>query len=191
EHATTEGRPGPGTDLRIVRDDGSEAATGETGELRVRARQLMLGYVDPALDRDAFDENGYFRTGELGFLDERGYLTITGRQKDVIIRKMENISAREVEEHPITHPGVPDAAVIGVPDEEAGERVCAVVAPADPAAPPGLAYLCEHARGRGLNVRKLPERLEIVDELPRNAMGKVVNPRLRERFGAADRAAST
>ncbi|WP_395108052.1 class I adenylate-forming enzyme family protein [Actinomadura sp. SCN-SB] len=186
EHATTEGRPGPGTDLRVVRGDGTLADHGETGELRVRAPQLMLGYVDRALDRDAFDEDGYFRTGDLAFLDERGYVTITGRLKDVIIRKMENISAREVEEHLITHPGVADAAVIGVPDEEAGERVCAVVVPADPAAPPGLAELCEHARGRGLNVRRLPERLEIVDELPRNAMGKVVKPRLRERFGAAD-----
>ncbi len=186
QHATTEGPPGPGADLRIVRADGSLANPGEAGELRVKAPQLMLGYVDEDLNRDAFDDEGYFRTGDLAFLDEDGYLTITGRLKDVIIRKMENISAREVEEHLITHPGVADAAVIGVPDEEAGERVCAVVVPADPAVPPSLAELCEHARGRGLNVRKLPERLEIVEELPRNAMGKVVKPRLRERFGAGD-----
>jgi acyl-CoA synthetase (AMP-forming)/AMP-acid ligase II len=166
EHATTEGRPGPGTDVRVVGPDGGLAGPGETGELRVKAPQLMLGYVDSGLDRDAFDEDGYFKTGDLGFVDARGYVTITGRLKDVIIRKMENISAREVEEYLITHPGVADAA-------------------ADPGRPPGLQDLCAHARERGCNVRKLPERLEIVAELPRNAMGKVMKPRLRERFGAA------
>jgi acyl-CoA synthetase (AMP-forming)/AMP-acid ligase II len=185
EHATTEGRPRAGTDVRIVLPDGGRAAAGEAGELRVRAPQLMLGYVDPALDADAFDEDGYLRTGDLGFLDARGHVTITGRLKDVIIRKMENISAREVEEYLISCPGVADAAVIGVPDPEAGERVCAVVVPSDPAAPPRLQDLCDHALDRGCNVRKLPERLGIVADLPRNAMGKVMKPRLRERFGAA------
>ena len=184
QHATTEGRPGPGTQVRIVRPDGTQAEPGERGELRVKAPQLMLGYVDQSLDRDAFDEDGFFRTGDLAFVDEQGYVTITGRIKDVIIRNMENISAREVEEHLLTHPGIADVAVIGLPDPTTGERVCAVVVPQDPASPPTLEDVCRHARERGLNVRRLPAQLEIVDELPRNAMGKIVKSRLRERFGA-------
>ncbi|HVV08095.1 class I adenylate-forming enzyme family protein [Amycolatopsis sp.] len=180
EHATTEGRAGPGTELRVVLEDGSPAAPGEPGELRVKARQLCLGYVDSTLDAEAFDEDGFFRTGDLATVDENGYLTITGRLKDVIIRNMENISAREVEDHLLGCAGVADAAVIGVPDADTGERVCAVVVPDGPA--PDLAALCAQLLARGLNKRKLPERLEIVTELPRNAMHKVVKRELRDRF---------
>jgi acyl-CoA synthetase (AMP-forming)/AMP-acid ligase II len=184
-HATAEGRPGPGCEIRVVRADGSTADTGEEGELRVRGPQLMVGYVDSALDADAFDEHGFFRTGDLGFVDGEGVLTVTGRIKDIIIRKMENISAREVEEHLITHPAVADVAVIGLPDPETGERACAVVVPADPAAPPTLADLTAHLDARGLSTRKFPEKLEIVGELPRNAMGKIVKRELTGQFGGA------
>ncbi|GAB2982831.1 AMP-binding protein [Amycolatopsis acidiphila] len=179
-HATTEGRAGPGTELRIVREDGTPADPGEPGELWVRAAQLCLGYVDPASNAEAFDESGFFRTGDLATVDAQGYLTITGRLKDVIIRNMENISAREVEDHLLGCAGVADAAVIGVPDPDTGERVCAVVVPDGP--PPELAGLCAQLLARGLNKRKLPERLEVVAELPRNAMNKVVKRELRDAF---------
>jgi len=182
ELATTEGRPGPGAQARIVRPDGTLAAPGESGELRVKARQLMLGYVDATLDAEAFDEHGFFRTGDLAMLDDNGYLTITGRLKDVIIRNMENISAREVEEALLACPGVADAAVIGLPDPTTGEQVCAVVVPADASAPPGFEDLCAQLVARGLNKRKLPVRLELVADLPRNAMHKVIKRELRERF---------
>jgi acyl-coenzyme A synthetase/AMP-(fatty) acid ligase len=180
EHATTEGRPGPGTEVRIVRADGSRADPAESGELRVRAGQLLRGYVDATLDAEAFDADGFFRTGDLATLDRNGYLTITGRLKDVIIRNMENISAREVEDQLLTCDGIADGTVIGLPDGETGERVCAVVVAEGE--PPDLARLCAQLVARGLNKRKLPVQLEIMAELPRNAMGKVVKRELRERF---------
>ncbi|HVW41726.1 MAG TPA: AMP-binding protein [Amycolatopsis sp.] len=188
DHAKSEGCPGPGGEAIVVRADGSRADHGEPGELRVKGPQLMLGYVDSSLDADAFDENGYFRTGDLGYVDARGYVTVTGRLKDIIIRKMENISARELEELLVTHPDVADVAVIGLPDAETGERACAVVVPADHANPPNLATLCAHLRAHDLSVRKLPEQLELVDVLPRNAMGKVVKRELTARFKPEEKA---
>jgi acyl-CoA synthetase (AMP-forming)/AMP-acid ligase II len=182
-HATAEGRPGPGGEIRVVLPDGSPAAVGQEGELRLRGPQLMLGYVDPALDADAFDPDGFLRTGDLGYVDAEGVLTVTGRIKDIIIRKMENISAREVEELLITHPAVADVAVIGLPDPETGERACAVVVPADPAAPPTLAELTAHLGASGLSTRKFPEQLEVIGALPRNALGKIVKRDLTSRYG--------
>jgi acyl-CoA synthetase (AMP-forming)/AMP-acid ligase II len=182
EHATAEGRPGPGGEVVVRRPDGTGAATGEEGELWVRGRQLTLGYLDPALDAGAFDADGFFRTGDLGRTDAAGTLTVTGRLKDIIIRKMENISAREVEEALADHPGVAEVAVIGLPDEHTGERACAVVVPSDPTAAPTLAGLGEHLADRGLSTRKFPEQLELVAELPRTALGKVVKHRLRTRY---------
>jgi acyl-CoA synthetase (AMP-forming)/AMP-acid ligase II len=182
DHARSEGAPGPGGEVIVVRPDGTRADDGEPGELRVKGPQLMAGYVDPALDGAAFDEDGYFRTGDLGYRDARGYVTVTGRLKDVIIRKMENISARELEELLSTHQAVSEVAVIGLPDPDTGERACAVVVPAHPGAPPDLTSLCAHLRAHGLSTRKLPEQLELVGALPRNAMGKVVKHLLTARF---------
>jgi acyl-CoA synthetase (AMP-forming)/AMP-acid ligase II len=182
DHARSEGCAGPGGSIIVVRDDGTLAADGEPGELRLKAPQLMLGYVDPALDAAAFDGCGYFRTGDLGTRDARGYVTITGRIKDVIIRKMENISAREIEELLVTHEGVAEVAVIGLPDEDTGERACAVVVPASAPDPPSLDALCRHLLSLGLSKRKLPEQLELVSALPRNAMGKVLKRMLTAQF---------
>jgi acyl-CoA synthetase (AMP-forming)/AMP-acid ligase II len=186
DHATSEGDPGTGGEVIVVRADGRPAAPGETGELRVRGPQLMRGYVDSTLDIDAFDEDGYFRSGDLGFCDERGYVTVTGRLKDIIIRKMENISARELEELLIGHDQVADVAVIGLPDPGTGERACAVVVPVSADAPPDLASLCDHLLAHGLSTRKLPEQLELVGALPRNAMGKVVKRDLTARYRDGD-----
>jgi acyl-CoA synthetase (AMP-forming)/AMP-acid ligase II len=189
-HALADGRPGPRVDLRIVKDDGTLAGPGEVGEVRFRSETLMDGYVDPSLDAPAFDENGYFRSGDLAYLDADGYLVISGRIKDVIIRNMENVSAREVEIPLIDHPKVLIASVIGLPDAKTGERVCAVVVPNSADDPPTLAELCDHLRSTGLNPRKLPEQLEIVDELPLNAMGKVMKLELQRRFAPVDTAQS-
>jgi acyl-CoA synthetase (AMP-forming)/AMP-acid ligase II len=178
----TEGRPPAATKIKIIDGDGKPAPAGEPGELRVRAPQLMLGYLDSSLDADAFDDEGYFRTGDLAMLDRDGYLTITGRIKDVIIRNMENISAREIENLTLTFPRAAETAVIGLPDALTGERVCAVVVPADPDDPPTLDELVAHLRAEGLNPRKLPVQLEYVDQLPRNAMNKVVKKTLKEQF---------
>jgi len=183
ELAETEGRPVTGVELITVKIDGSRAGAGEEGEIRLRAPMLMRGYVDSSLDAESFDENGYFKTGDLAVLDERGNVRITGRVKDIIIRNMENISAKEIEDNLFTHPKVADVAVVGLPDERTGERACAVVVPADAASPPSLDELCAYLTDRGLMRQKLPEQLEIVDALPRNPTGKVVKYELRERYG--------
>jgi acyl-CoA synthetase (AMP-forming)/AMP-acid ligase II len=180
--ATTEGRAVEGVDLVAVKLDGSRAAAGEEGEIRVKGPMVMRGYVDASLDTEAFDDDGYLRTGDLGVLDEAGNVRVTGRVKDIIIRNMENISAKEVEDLLFAHPKVADAAVIGLPDARTGERVCAVVVPADAGDPPTLAELLEFTVAQGLAKQKCPEQLELVDALPRNPTGKVVKYELRDRF---------
>ena len=106
---------------------------------------------------------------------------MTGRIKDAIIRNAENISALEIEEVLVTHPAVADVAVIGVPDSRTGERVCAVVVPC-PGVELDLSSLAEHCGARGLSRHKSPERLELVDALPRNLTGKVLKADLRARY---------
>ncbi|MDT0460548.1 AMP-binding protein [Streptomyces sp. DSM 41527] len=182
----TVGKPVVGAQVRIVLPDGSEAGTGESGEVTLKGAMLFRRYTNPALTAAAFAPDGSFRTGDLGYLRPDGHLVLTGRLKDIIIRKGENISAQEIEELVRTHPAVAEAAVIGLPDRERGERVCAVVTPADPAAPPlTLAALTAHLRAAGLMTQKLPEQLEIVGELPRGGpLNKVLKASLRERYTA-------
>jgi len=184
--ATTEGRAAPGVEITVVRADGEQAGTGEVGEVCVRGAQLMKGYVDVSLEEEAFDEMGFFRSGDLGRLDERGYLTIDGRLKDIIIRNMENISAVELENLLYAHPKVAAVAVIGMPNVRTGEHVCAIIEPSNPEDPPTLEELNKHLLTTGLSNRKLPEQLEVVDELPRNAMEKVIKAELRKRFQPVD-----
>ena len=176
----TAGQPVPGVRVRVVDESGTEQEAGGEGELRLQGPQCFAGYLDPDLDAEAFDEDGWFRTGDLGLVDEDGNVRITGRLKDLVIRNAENISALEVEEALFHHPRVADVAVIGVPDPRTGERVCAVVVAAGE--PPTLTELAEHCAGLGLARHKLPERLEIIDALPRNTLGKVLKNELRATF---------
>jgi acyl-CoA synthetase (AMP-forming)/AMP-acid ligase II len=182
--AETEGRTTPGVEVKVVKLDGTRAKPGEEGEIRVKGPMLFRGYVDSSLDADAFDEDGWFRTGDLGHQDADGYIAITGRLKDVIIRKGETISAKEVEDLLFTHPGIGDVAVIGLPDSASGERACAIVVPADAEAPPTLEDLFVFCRDAGLMTQKIPEQLEMVDVLPRNATGKVLKHELRTQYSA-------
>jgi acyl-coenzyme A synthetase/AMP-(fatty) acid ligase len=177
----TVGRPAPGVSVRVVNDDEHEVGSGVGGELRLKGPQCFLGYVDARLDADAFDADGWFRSGEWGRLDTHGNVVVTGRIKDAIIRNAENISALEVEEVLATHPAVADVAVIGVPDPRTGERVCAVVVP-EPGVPVNREALAAHCESHGLSRHKSPERLELVDALPRNPTGKVLKAELRSRF---------
>ncbi len=183
--ATTEGRPTGGAEIRIQRPDSSPAQSGGDGEILIRGPQLMLGYVDASLDAAAFTSDGFLRTGDLGTIDAAGYLRVTGRLKDVIIRNMENISAREIEDLLATHPFVGNVAVVGLPDPRTGERVCAVVVPADPNSPPSLTELLDHLRAGGLSTYKLPEQLEIMNELPTGLLNKVNKRDLVQRFTRA------
>lgn len=172
----------PGVDLRFVTLDGEVAAPGEEGEIRARAPQVMRGYLDSSLDGDAFDDDGYFRTGDLGRLDENGNVIITGRVKDVIIRKGENVSAKEVEDLLYTHPAVGDVAVIGLPDPDSGERVCAVVQTAEGSDPMTFESMVAHLKDAGLMTQKLPEQLEFIDTIPLNPAGKVLKHVLVDQY---------
>ena len=181
----TDGRPVEGAELRVVSDGGERCGPGVEGELRVRGPMLFAGYVDDSLDADAFDEEGWLRTGDLGVVDDEGYVRVTGRLKEIIVRKGENISAREVQEALLLDPAVRDVVVIGLPDEERGELACAVVVPADAERPPTLASLGKHCAAIGLARYKTPERLELVDVLPRNPTGKVLRDALRAAYAGS------
>ncbi|MFC3573029.1 class I adenylate-forming enzyme family protein [Streptomyces yaanensis] len=170
--ATTEGRPPEGMEIRIV-----------DGEVRLRGEAVCQGYLDPAQTTEAFDEDGFFITGDLGLLTDSGHLVLTGRLKDIIIRKGENVSAKEIEDLLHQHPAVQDAAVIGLPDEQRGERVCAVIEQPPGAEALTLSAVTSYLRAEGLSVHKLPEQLEVVDALPRNeTLRKVLKYKLRERY---------
>ncbi|HYA67992.1 MAG TPA: AMP-binding protein, partial [Acidimicrobiales bacterium] len=182
--ATTEGRPLPGVELRVVTTDGSLAPVGIEGELQAKALQVTTGFVDPSQDAAAFAD-GWLRTGDLGVIDDEGFVRITGRLKDVIIRNGENISAKEVEDLLFTHPKVADAAVVGVPDDRTGERVCAIVETEPGVEPLAFVEMTEYLRERGLRSQAVPERLEFIDALPRNPAGKITKQVLRDRLLAS------
>src|SRR5881409_233662 len=168
----TDGRPSPGCTARLVDDAGRPVAPGVEGEIEAYGPQLCVGYLDPALNA-AFTPDGFFRTGDLGILDEAGFLRITGRRKDIIIRKGENLSAKGIEDVLAEHPKIADVAVIGVPDRTSGERVCACVVLRPGADQLSLAEIAAFMEARQVMRQKIPEQLEILAELPRNATGKV------------------
>ncbi len=180
--AQTEGRPMPGVDLRVVKHDGSLAEPNAEGELRAKAPQLMLGYLDESLNAEGFDEQGYFRTGDLGMMDEDGYVIITGRLKDIIIRHGENISAKQIEDLLYEHPQVEDVAVIGLPDKATGERACAIVSTPEGAESLTFQAMQDYLSSKGLRRQALPEQLEHVDEIPRNPSGKILKQDLRNSY---------
>jgi cyclohexanecarboxylate-CoA ligase len=183
--ANTDGKPVEGADVRIVRLDGVQAAPGEEGEVRVKGPMVFHGYTDSALNAEAFDEDGFFRTGDLGRLRDDGHLALTGRLKDVIVRKGENISAKEIEDLLYTHPRVLEVAVIGLPDPERGERVCAVVQLAEGTEDLELDDVATFCRQAGLMTQKIPEQLEIRTDWPRAGTGKIVKKSLRDQYAGA------
>jgi acyl-CoA synthetase (AMP-forming)/AMP-acid ligase II len=180
----TDGRALAGVELRLVDEEGAEVPTGTPGEILSRGPDLCLGYTDPALNAGAFDDDGWYHSGDVGVLDEDGYLTITDRLKDVIIRGGENISAAEVEEALQTLPGLAEIAVVAAPDERLGEHACAVVRMLPGAAPVTLDDLTAHLSGVGLARQKWPEEVRVVDDFPRTASGKIRKVDLRARIRA-------
>jgi cyclohexanecarboxylate-CoA ligase len=183
DRAQTDGRPAPWTELRIVDDEGHDLPVNVTGELIVRGPERFTGYLVPPPDEEVFDADGWFATGDMASLDDHGHLTIQGRKKDIILRGGENISVKEVEDHLHAHPEIADVAIVAMPDPIMVERACAfVVATGDHA--PTLPELAEYLTSRGLSIQKVPERLERIDELPKNLAGKVQKSKLRERIEA-------
>lgn len=175
----TDGRPLPGAELRIADGDGRPVPAKTEGDVLVRAASQSLGYFKrPAFTAEAYTPDGWFRTGDRGVLDEGGYLSITGRAKDLIIRGGENLSPAEIENLLFTHPKVASVAVVGMPDARLQERACAFVVPA-PGELPTLAELVAFLETRQIARQKFPERLEIVGEFPMTPSGKIQKYRLR------------
>ncbi len=178
------GRPMDDIDLCIMDALGRACLHGVEGEICVQSARVMKDYLKNEAETAAAVHDGWLHTGDLGYLDEDGYLFITGRVKDLIIRGGENISAGEIESVLESHPAVVEAAVIGVPDAEWGEVVKAVVVPVA-GLRPEAAELQAFARQR-LASFKTPAYVAFVAELPRNPMGKVLKTELRRDHGGAD-----
>jgi cyclohexanecarboxylate-CoA ligase len=179
KRACTDGRAMGAAQVRVVDESGSDTPEGVVGEVLVRGPELFVGYLDTNLNDDAFTSGGWFRTGDLGRLDADGYLEVTGRRKDIIIRGGENISVKEIEDHLFAHPKICDVAVVATPDPVLGERVCAIIVP-EPGQTITLAEITEWLCAARFAKQKLPERLIVLDELPRTASGKVQKFKLRE-----------
>jgi len=176
----TDGRPLPGMDVAVVGDDGEILPAAREGDLLVRGHSQFVGYWKrPEFTRDGHTPDGWFKTGDRAVLDADGYLTITGRVKDLIIRGGENISVAEVENLLYAHPKVQNVAVVAMPDPRLVERACAFVIP-KPGESITLAELVAYLDARQLARHKFPERLEVVSEFPMTPSGKIQKYRLRE-----------
>ena len=181
DQAETIGQAVPHVEIKIADPLTDEIAPlGAEGEICARGHQMMIGYLDdPVATAATLREDGWLHTGDLGSMDERGYLRITGRLKDMIIRGGENISPREVEEVLYTHPGVAEAIVVGVSHPEWGEEVAAIVRPVDPAASPTARELRDHCRVQIARF-KAPALWAFVESFPTTAAGKI------QRFAVRD-----
>ncbi len=176
----TDGHALPAVELRLDDD----------GQILSRGPDLFIGYTDPDLTAQAVDDQGWYHTGDIGVLDDDGFLTITDRISDIIIRGGENISAREVEELVATLDGVAEVSVVATPDDRFGERAAAVLLLRPGQDAPTLDEMREHLDSAGLARQKWPESIHVVDELPRTPSGKVQKFVLRNalRGGALDTA---
>ncbi len=170
----TDGRPLPGVELRLTED----------GQIVSRGPDCCLGYTDPALTAEAFDDDGWYYTGDVGVLDDDGYLIITDRISDIIIRGGENISAQEIEEIMLGMKAVAEVAVVAEADLRLGEHAAAVVSVRDGMALPTIQQVRDHLAGAGLTRQKWPESIYQVGQFPRTASGKVQKFRLRELLAA-------
>ncbi len=187
DKAATAGRPLPQLEV-TVRDPVTRdtVPVGQPGEICVRGYQTMLGYFDmPERTAETIDPDGWLRTGDLGILDNRGYLQVTGRIKDMIIRGGENIYATEIERVLFTHPGIRDVTVLGLPDPAWGEIVAAVFVPNRPEEIPGAAELHDFCRAH-LAPHKTPTRWFLATELPLTGSGKIQKFRLRDQIDRDD-----
>jgi acyl-CoA synthetase (AMP-forming)/AMP-acid ligase II len=172
--ADTDGRPGL-AEIKLV--DHTAAPAG-AGEICARGPQMLLGYLHPEDDTDAFDSGGYFKTGDLARWVDDEYLVVTGRAKDIIIRNGENISPKEVEDVLIGHPDIAEVAIVGLSDPRTGERACAVIVPRRPPGP-DVASLRGFLDSQGMATFKVPEQVVIWDALPKNDAGKVLKHQIR------------
>lgn len=180
----TDGLPLPGAEVKVLDDLGQERPRGEIGQLWVRANSNFGGYLKrPQLN--ATTDDGWFDTGDQARMDAQGYIRITGRSKDVIIRGGENIPVVEVEALLYKHPAVAQAAVVAYADERLGERACAVIVLKPGAVEPALADLTDFLRTQKLAPHYLPERLVVLPDMPATPSGKIQKFKLREQMKSA------
>ena len=174
--ADTDGRIGI-ADIKLVDAAGGRVA--EEGEVCARGPQMLVGYLWTEDERASFDDEGYFRMGDIARRVDGDYLVVTGRAKDIIIRQGENIAPKEIEDLLIQHPDIAEIAIVGLPDPRTGERACAAIVPSG-AAPPDVAALKAFLDDRKVARFKIPEQVVIRASLPRNAAGKIMKHKVRE-----------
>lgn len=181
----SDGRALFGVDVRIVDDQGQPVEAGVEGNYELRSPTVFDGYLDRFdLTSDVFTDDGWYRTGDLAYLDKAGFLHITGRVKDVINRGGEKIPVVEIENLLYQHPKVTDVAIVAMPDPRLGERACAFVVPAADGSPLTLAEVQDYLGRAGTSKYYWPERIEHIDALPRNVVGKIQKNLLREQAAA-------
>jgi acyl-CoA synthetase len=180
----TDGAPLAGVEMRLVDDDGNDVDQGEPGEIWSRGPDCFVGYTDPVVTQAAFSPDGWFMTGDIGVLDADGYLAITDRKKDIIIRGGENVSAAEVEEILVRMPGVAEVAVVAAPDARLGEIGCAHFRMLTGEQAPDLAAMQAALEAAGLARQKWPELVREISEFPRTPSGKIQKFVLRDRLRA-------
>jgi cyclohexanecarboxylate-CoA ligase len=183
--ATSDGAALEGAAVKVVGEDGFEVARGQDGDIAYKGPSHMIEYFLNDEETTAlFTPEGFSRSGDLGRMDDAGFVRVTGRLKDIVIRGGMNISAREVEEHLLSHPAIANVAVVGMPDQRLGEKVCVFVVLTDPDTTLELDDLTTYLREHKVATQKLPERLELISALPMTATGKVQKHVLRSEITA-------
>jgi len=175
---TTDGRPLEGMEVRIVDTEGNPVSTGQSGRLLVRGCQMFTGYYKKP-ELETFDAKGWFDSGDLAYMDDEGYIRISGRVKDVLIRGGENVPVVEIENLLYKHPAVAGVAIVGMPDARLGERGCAFIV-TQPDKSFDLAAMQTYLAECKMTKQFWPERVEIVAELPRTASGKIQKFKLKD-----------
>lgn len=176
--AATDGIIDDGNEVLIVDENGDQLPLGVEGDILTRGPEMFVGYLDESLNVDCFLPGCWYRTGDIGRVDADGYITITDRKKDIIIRGGENISSTEVEGVLLAHPDIADAAAVAMPDKIYGERVCAFLVVRE-GVEVTLSDIVTHFKSKNIGHQKIPERIVIIDDMPRNSSGKIKKFELR------------
>jgi acyl-CoA synthetase (AMP-forming)/AMP-acid ligase II len=176
----TDGRALPGVEMRVIDEDGNPLPPDRPGELVTRGPDLFAGYIDPAMNAELFNAEGWFHTGDIGVIDADGYFTVTDRKKDIIIRNGVKVSALEVENCLLQMPALMEVAVVAAPDARTGEHGHAILRVKPGASVPTLEEIRAHLATVDLARQKWPESIEVVEDFPRTASGKVKKFELRD-----------
>jgi acyl-CoA synthetase (AMP-forming)/AMP-acid ligase II len=178
---TSDGRAVPGSEVKIVDDNGNEVPRGTEGDIAYRGPAHMVEYLaNPEETAALFTKDGFSKSGDLGKMTDDGYVRVTGRTKDIVIRGGMNISVREIEEHLAHHPALQAYSVVGMPDERLGEKVCCYLVSKPGHETPTVKHLREFLLAQGMPIQKTPERVVAVDSLPMTATGKILKHELRK-----------